>query len=173
VCGNVTVYCPAGHPTRLLVPPGEYAIGLNVTVNNATLPCPVGHYCIDGVKAPCAGGSSHVLMMIALRLVAQCWMPWRVCLQLAATVARFVCRARTARVCAARGTSVTWRQSRTCSMHVALRACSVSRGLRRRRMCRRVTTLTAARRLTDEHDRSRVLLAATAMEGAGCVSVLL
>jgi hypothetical protein len=58
VCGDVTVYCPAGRPTRLLVPPGEYAIGLNATVSSATLPCPVGHYCVDGAMIQCAGGLS-------------------------------------------------------------------------------------------------------------------
>jgi hypothetical protein len=56
VCGNTSVYCPRGSAAPVLAEAGDVTIGPSPQLRNATLPCPSGSYCMDGVQQPCVGG---------------------------------------------------------------------------------------------------------------------
>lgn len=64
LCGNESVYCPIGSSLPLVSPPGYYTVDereLETLVSSkrrvAIQPCPFGHYCLNGIKTPCSGGS--------------------------------------------------------------------------------------------------------------------
>ena len=63
-CGNSDYFCPLGSATPTKVPKGYYSIDrkgetLAVTQENrvSSVICPLGHYCIGGVKYACTGGT--------------------------------------------------------------------------------------------------------------------
>ena len=54
-CGNASVYCPEGSPAPQPVDVGYYSYGgLAGYIASAQAPCPMGFYCIDGVKVSLA-----------------------------------------------------------------------------------------------------------------------
>lgn len=57
-CGSAAVYCPAGATSPVVVQAGFYSIGGSDDGSARTmeLACPLGSYCVDGVRYPCAAG---------------------------------------------------------------------------------------------------------------------
>lgn len=56
LCGSASMYCPSGTVQRMRAVPGEYTVGLSNDTMSATVACPSGSYCIDGVAALCPAG---------------------------------------------------------------------------------------------------------------------
>lgn len=56
-CGNVSVYCPAGSGSPLIVAPGEYSVGgWSNETRNSTASCDEGAFCVNGVRELCPAG---------------------------------------------------------------------------------------------------------------------
>lgn len=65
-CGNISFYCPAGTPRRLLVEDSFYSATTlpDLTLSplgspyyrSSQLPCDPGYYCQHGIKKPCPAG---------------------------------------------------------------------------------------------------------------------
>lgn len=55
-CGSPAVYCPQGSSEPHVVPAGYYSINGTDSTRSAIVKCPSGHYCVRGVKRPCAAG---------------------------------------------------------------------------------------------------------------------
>jgi hypothetical protein len=51
-----SIYCPQGSFIPLTVSLGYYTTGYNATTKDAQLICPVGWYCVDGMRYSCPGG---------------------------------------------------------------------------------------------------------------------
>jgi hypothetical protein len=58
VCGNKTVYCPAGSLAPSLVSVGYKSVSTigNDTISESQAPCSTGHYCVDGREIACPDG---------------------------------------------------------------------------------------------------------------------
>jgi hypothetical protein len=69
VCGNASVFCPAGSWAPTPTTSGFYCIHTGPKAGaldildpegakcSAEIPCPPGYYCIDGIKSPCPPGT--------------------------------------------------------------------------------------------------------------------
>lgn len=56
-CGSVSVYCPAGSPSPIIVPDGLFSSGgQGPSTQTSAVPCPSGAYCLGGVQVPCPAG---------------------------------------------------------------------------------------------------------------------
>lgn len=55
-CGNPSVFCPSGSSSPHIVPAGYYSVNGTDSTRSAILHCPPGHYCVSGIKRPCAAG---------------------------------------------------------------------------------------------------------------------
>jgi hypothetical protein len=56
LCGGPEVYCPRGSFRPTLAPRGFYTQGLALTTRHFIVACDPGHFCIGGIKRPCAAG---------------------------------------------------------------------------------------------------------------------
>lgn len=56
-CGKASVYCPQGAAIPTPVPSGYYGVGSSVDKHVAIEICPVGFYCLDGLKYSCPAGT--------------------------------------------------------------------------------------------------------------------
>jgi hypothetical protein len=57
VCGNVSVYCPAGSSVARRAPPGFYTFGgVNASVQTSLLACTQRAYCVGGEVTLCPAG---------------------------------------------------------------------------------------------------------------------
>lgn len=64
VCGSAIYYCPANQTRRLSVFRGSNHVGAHYTIGGtagahgrtAQVLCPVGHFCVDGIKHKCPAG---------------------------------------------------------------------------------------------------------------------
>ena len=52
-----SVYCPIGTSIPLTVLPGYYTTGFNASTRSDQSICPVGSYCVHGVRISCPGGT--------------------------------------------------------------------------------------------------------------------
>lgn len=55
-CGGADVYCPEGSPNKTDVTEGYFTTGGQVDSRISERICPLGHYCVAGVKRPCPPG---------------------------------------------------------------------------------------------------------------------
>jgi hypothetical protein len=56
-CGDATVFCPEGTPSRMSVLPGFYTSGSGLLLATQQSICPLGRYCIAGVMVLCPAGA--------------------------------------------------------------------------------------------------------------------
>lgn len=56
VCSSASSFCPPGSTSPRIIPPGYYGVGTDANTNSATLPCPLGNVCNNGLKVECARG---------------------------------------------------------------------------------------------------------------------
>ena len=63
-CGSENHFCPLGSAAPTIVPIGYYSVDINgatpastYNIRVAAVICPLGHYCVDGVKHACKGGT--------------------------------------------------------------------------------------------------------------------
>jgi hypothetical protein len=62
-CGNSTVYCPIGSSVPAFAPNGFYTVDSDgreisdtVKTRSGIIQCPIGYYCVDGIKTICPAG---------------------------------------------------------------------------------------------------------------------
>jgi hypothetical protein len=57
-CGNANVFCPAASTNITYITRGYYTnLGANALVRQEEIICPLGSYCIGGIKTDCPMGS--------------------------------------------------------------------------------------------------------------------
>ena len=76
-CGSGNaMYCPAGTPIRLTVPPGSYATGGSPDLRTSIAPCEPGFYCTAGNRLTCPAGrcvSTQLLACLSCVGAASVW----------------------------------------------------------------------------------------------------